>query len=54
MDQEPYVTEGATEASAELDKIIAELGPDKAREMFELALTELITEQDPDSEDPAE
>lgn len=52
MDQKPDVVEGDAEASAELDKIIAELGPDKAREIFELALTELITEQDPDNEDP--
>ncbi len=52
MDENPEASTGESQASAELDKIIAELGSDKAREIFELALTELITDQDPDSENP--
>ena len=51
MDEDLEASTGGSQASAELDKIIAELGPDKAREIFELALTELITDQDPDNED---
>lgn len=52
MDEDPTAGAEATEASAELDKIISELGPDQAREIFEMALTELITDQDPDNGGP--
>ena len=51
MDYDPQESGAQAQASAELDKIIAEIGPDKARELFELALTELLTDQDPESED---
>jgi hypothetical protein len=54
MSQEPETSAVAAEASAELDKIIAELGPERAREIFELAMTELITEQDPEHQHSTE
>ena len=39
------------EAEAEIDQIIAELGPDRARELLELALTDLVMGQDPEADE---
>ena len=39
------------EAEAGIDQIIAELGPDRARELLELALTELVMGEDPEADD---
>ena len=40
------------EAAAQIDQLIADVGPDRAREMLELMLTEMVVKADPESENP--
>ena len=45
-DSDPSIAE----AAANIDALIAEVGPERAREMMELLLTELVVEQDPEAQ----
>jgi hypothetical protein len=52
MNQDPAKNQATAEAEAEIDQIIIALGPERARELLELALTDLVTGQDPEAETP--
>jgi hypothetical protein len=49
VSEQQELPDDVTAAEAQIEALIAELGPDKARETLELLLTELVVSQDPES-----